>query len=115
MFKSRLVTTFALFLALAYALPALCVVRAAATTTHRSPAAPCGGCHGHHQHVPAPQRYCCANPQVPAALQASASHASLSLVAYWQADEAASNPDSVTALPINGRQFSSSPPAVLRI
>ena len=33
MFKSRLVTTFALFLALAYALPALCVVRAAATTT----------------------------------------------------------------------------------
>jgi hypothetical protein len=112
MLNSRLVTTFALFLALAYALPALCVAPAAADQV---PATPCGGCHSHHQHTPAPQRYCCANPQAPAALQASASPVPLSLVCYRDAEELAGHPGFATVIPVRHTDFSSSPPAVLRI
>jgi len=111
---SRLTTTFALFLALAYALTGFCVAAPVATTAHQVPAAPCSGCHGHHQHVPAAPRYCCVNPQAPAALQASASPAPLRLAGY-QADELVNRPESVIAISPELIAFSPPPPAVLRI
>jgi hypothetical protein len=114
--NSRLVAIFALFLALAYAFPAFCVsAPSMPTTAHPTSTAPCGGCHGHRQHMPAPPRYCCANHQAPAALQASTSPVPLQLIGCRAPDQPAHSPDSCTTISINRIEFSPPPPAVLRI
>jgi len=113
MLRSRLLATVALLLVVGYALPAFCMPTPA-ITAQAAPPMPCGGCHGHHQHVPVPAHNCCAAHHAPAALQTLTSIAPLNVVAHRQSAELQSDTHSVMTVSTGHAEFSPPPPAVLR-